>query len=103
MTETTTTQRAPAPDPALMELDVLAGDWRFEGDVREGPAGPAAPVRGTTSFEWFEGGWCLVQHADTVFEGPARYTIEPSRHGTVVFDWSLPDGDGVGVPWIPTR
>jgi hypothetical protein len=40
MTETTTTQRAPAPDPALMELDVLAGDWRFEGDVREGPAGP---------------------------------------------------------------
>ena len=27
MTETTTTQRAPAPDPALMELEVLAGDW----------------------------------------------------------------------------
>jgi hypothetical protein len=62
MTETTTTQRAPMPDPALMELDVLAGDWRFEG--------------------------------------PARYTIEPSRHGTVVFDWSLPDGDGGWVPWM---
>jgi hypothetical protein len=156
MTETTTTQRAPMPDPALMELDVLAGDWRFEGDVREGSAGPAARVRGTTSFEWFEGGWCLVQHADTVFggtsegwdtdalgdrnvtiqlwwydsdsgtyrtqffsnnggpsgyegrkvdgvltfEGPARYTMEPSRHGTVVFDWSLPDGDGGWVPWM---
>jgi hypothetical protein len=27
MTETTTTQRAPTPDPALLELDVLAGDW----------------------------------------------------------------------------
>jgi hypothetical protein len=51
------------PDPALMELDVLAGDWRFEG--------------------------------------PARYTIEPSRHGTVVFDWRLPDGgDGGWVPWM---
>ena len=95
-----------------MELDVLAGDWRFEGDVREGPAGPATRVRGTTSFEWSEGGWCLVQHADTVFggtsegwdtfDGPARYAIEPSRHGTVVFDRRLPDSDGGSVRWMST-
>lgn len=29
MTENSTTERAPAPDPALTELDVLVGSWRF--------------------------------------------------------------------------
>ena len=156
MTESSTTERAPAPDPALTELDVLVGDWRFEGGTRDGPAGPAGRVRGTTSYEWHEGGFCLVQHADTVFgtasagwdndalgdrnvtiqlwwyddatrtyrtqffsnnggpsgyegrvvdgnlvfEGPARFTILPSRHGTIVFDWDLPDGAGGWVPWM---
>jgi len=31
MTATTTTQRAPAPDPALMELDVNGGPSGYEG------------------------------------------------------------------------
>jgi hypothetical protein len=51
-------QQPAEPAPDLRALDRLVGEWEVSGDY----------VEGTSTFEWMEGGYFLLQRYD--FEGP---------------------------------
>ncbi len=46
--------RSSEPSPKLKELDRLVGKWEVSGDY----------VEGTSTFEWMEGGFFLLQRVD---------------------------------------
>ena len=50
----------PKPGPEHEALGFFAGKWRFEGEAKEGPMGPAGKITFTESCEWFEGGFALL-------------------------------------------
>jgi hypothetical protein len=50
---------AQKPNPLLMRLDALVGEWEMQAAV-----GGQLLGNGQTAFEWLEGGAFLVQHAD---------------------------------------
>ena len=56
--------RQPEPSPELRELDRLVGKWAVSGDY----------VEGTSTFEWMEGGFFLLQRVD--FEGQDGHRIK---------------------------
>lgn len=49
----------PAPNPHLKSLDRLVGTWNVSGPE----------IKGTTRYEWLEGGFFLVQHFDLIHSG----------------------------------
>jgi len=51
---------APKPGPEFEALGFFAGTWRFEGEQKEGPMGPAGKISSTDTCEWFEGGFALL-------------------------------------------
>ncbi|MFC3860333.1 hypothetical protein ACFOPQ_06090 [Deinococcus antarcticus] len=54
-------QQPPQPNPDLEPLNRLVGTWRLSGDTA-----------GTTTYEWMEGGFFLMQHVE--FEENERKT-----------------------------
>ncbi|HEX9637557.1 MAG TPA: hypothetical protein VGB99_08495, partial [Acidobacteriota bacterium] len=50
------TQQPPQPGPEHQRLGYFAGQWRFEGEMKEGPMGPGGPVTMSDRCEWFDGG-----------------------------------------------
>jgi hypothetical protein len=54
----------PKPGPELKKLDVLAGSWTVEGDIKPGPMGPGGKMTEAEKCEWMEGGYFLVCHVD---------------------------------------
>lgn len=50
----------PKPGPEYQALSFFEGTWRFEGEAKESPFGPAGKIRNTDTCEWFEGGFALV-------------------------------------------
>jgi hypothetical protein len=54
----------PKPGPELKKLDVLAGSWTVEGDIKPGPMGSAGKMTEIQKCEWMEGGYFLVCHVD---------------------------------------
>ena len=54
----------PKPGPDLKKLDVFAGSWTLEGDMKPGPMGPGGKVTEAEKCEWMEGGFFLVCHTD---------------------------------------
>jgi Protein of unknown function (DUF1579) len=50
----------PKPGPELKKLDVLAGSWTLDSDVKPSPMGPGGKVTETEKCEWMEGGFYLV-------------------------------------------
>jgi hypothetical protein len=54
----------PKPGPEVKKLDVLAGSWTVEGDIKPGPMGPAGKMTEIQKCEWMEGGYFLVCHVD---------------------------------------
>ena len=58
-------QEGPAkPGPEHKKLDVLAGSWTVEGDVKPSPMGPGGKMTEDEKCEWMEGGFYLVCHVD---------------------------------------
>jgi hypothetical protein len=57
-------ESAPKPAPEHKKLDVLAGSWAVEGDVKPNPMGPGGKMSETEKCEWMEGGFFLVCHVD---------------------------------------
>ena len=55
---------APKPSPEHKKLDVLAGSWTVEGDVKPSPMGPGGKMTEVEKCEWMEGGFFLVCHTD---------------------------------------
>ncbi len=54
----------PKPGPEVKKLDVLAGAWTLEGDVKPGPMGQGGKMTESQKCEWMEGGYFLVCHVD---------------------------------------
>jgi hypothetical protein len=52
------------PGPEHKKLDVLAGSWTVEGDVKPSPMGPGGKMTEDEKCEWMEGGFFLVCRTD---------------------------------------
>ncbi len=50
-------------NPALRNLGVLVGAWTMELPNASFLPDPSSTIRGTMSFEWFEGGDLLIMRA----------------------------------------
>ena len=57
-------QEMPKPGPEHKKLDMFAGIWTIEGDVKPGPMGPGGHVTENEKCEWMEGQFFLVCHTD---------------------------------------
>jgi hypothetical protein len=58
-------QEGPAkPGPEHKKLDVLAGSWTVEGDIKPNPTGPGGKMTEDEKCEWMEGGFFLVCRTD---------------------------------------
>lgn len=51
---------APKPGPEVKKLEVFAGKWSGESDMKSGPWGPGGKMTGEDDCTWFEGGFQLV-------------------------------------------
>ncbi len=54
----------PKPAPEHKKLDMLAGSWLLEGDVKPNPMGPGGKITENEKCEWMDGGFFLVCHVD---------------------------------------
>jgi hypothetical protein len=54
----------PKPGPEHKKLDILAGSWNLDGDMKPGPMGPGGKITETEKCDWLEGGFFLVCHTD---------------------------------------
>jgi Protein of unknown function (DUF1579) len=54
----------PKPAPEHKKLDMLAGSWVVEGDVKPNSMGPGGKITENEKCEWMEGGFFLVCHVD---------------------------------------
>lgn len=50
----------PKPGPELKKLDMFAGSWTLDGDLKPGPMGPGGKITEKESCEWMEGGFFVV-------------------------------------------
>ncbi len=57
-------ESAPKPAPEHKKLDMLAGSWVLEGDVKPSAMGPGGKTTENEKCEWMEGGFYLVCHVD---------------------------------------
>lgn len=54
----------PKPGPEHKKLDMLAGSWTLEGDVKPNPMGPGGKMSEIEKCEWMDGNFFLVCHVD---------------------------------------
>ncbi len=54
----------PKPGPEQKKLDMFAGAWTLDGDMKPGPMGPGGKMTENEKCEWMEGGFFVVCHAD---------------------------------------
>ena len=54
----------PKPGPEHKKLDVFAGVWTLDGDMKASPMGSGGKVAENEKCEWMEGGFFLVCHID---------------------------------------
>jgi hypothetical protein len=57
-------ESSPKPAAEHKKLEMLAGSWALEGDVKPSPMGPGGKVTETEKCEWMEGGFFLICHVD---------------------------------------
>ena len=57
-------QEMPKPGPELKKLDVFAGSWNLDGDMKPGPMGPGGKMTENQKCEWMDGVFFLVCHAE---------------------------------------
>jgi hypothetical protein len=56
---TAVSAQAPKPGPEVKKLEAFAGTWRYEGDAKAGPLGPAAKFSGTQTGTMIMNGFGL--------------------------------------------
>jgi hypothetical protein len=54
----------PKPGPEHKKLDVLAGSWTLDGDMKPSPMGPGGKMTEIEKCDWMDGGFFLVCHTD---------------------------------------
>lgn len=55
---------APKPGPEHKKLDMFAGVWTLEGDLKPGPMGPGGKMTENEKCEWMEGGFFVICRSD---------------------------------------
>ena len=50
----------PKPGPEVQKLADFVGTWKSDGELKAGPWGPAGKISGTSTCEWFAGGFHVV-------------------------------------------
>ena len=74
----------PKPAPELKKLDMFAGTWKLDGDIKPGPMGPGGKMNGQENCAWMDGGFYLV--CNSTFKGPLG-----NATGTSYFGYSNDD------------
>ena len=54
----------PKPGPEVKKLEVFAGKWRGESDMKPSPFGPGGKMTSEDECKWFDGGFELVCHGE---------------------------------------
>jgi len=54
----------PKPGPEHKKLDMFAGSWMLDGDMKASAMGPGGKMTENEKCEWMEGGFFIVCHAD---------------------------------------
>jgi len=54
----------PTPGPEHKKLDMFAGSWTLEGDMKPSPMGPGGKMTEAEKCEWMEGQFFLVCRSD---------------------------------------
>jgi hypothetical protein len=57
-------ETAPKPAPEHKKLEILAGAWAVDGEVKPNPMGPGGKMSESEKCEWMEGGFFLVCHVE---------------------------------------
>ena len=57
-------QEPPKPGPDHKKLDVFAGAWILDGEIKPGSMGPGGKITEYERCEWMEGGFFLLCHTD---------------------------------------
>jgi hypothetical protein len=55
---------APKPGPEHKRLDMFAGSWTLDGDIKASAMGQGGKMTENEKCEWMEGGFFLICHAD---------------------------------------
>jgi hypothetical protein len=53
---------APKPAPELKKVDMFAGSWTLDGDMKASDMGPGGKMTETEKCEWMDGNFFLVCH-----------------------------------------
>lgn len=53
----------PKPGPEHKKLEVFAGSWTLDGDLKPGPMGAGGKITETEKCEWLDGNFFLVCHS----------------------------------------
>jgi len=69
----------PKPGPEHKKLDIFAGSWMLDADIKPGQMGPGGKVTETEKCEWMDGGFFLVCHLD--YKGPMGSGVGTSYMG----------------------
>lgn len=56
-------QDMPKPGPEHKKLDMFAGSWTLEGDMKAGPMNPAGKMTESEKCEWMDGNFFLICHS----------------------------------------
>lgn len=61
----------PKPGPEHKKLEMFAGSWTLDGDLKPSPMGPGGKIAETEKCEWMDGGFFVVCHSQYsgVFSG----------------------------------
>jgi len=54
----------PQPGPELKKVDMFAGSWTLDGDMKASPMGPGGKMTENEKCEWMEGGFFIVCRVD---------------------------------------
>jgi hypothetical protein len=57
-------EAAPKPGPEIKKLEVMAGVWSVEGDVKPNPMGAGGKMSEEEKCDWMDGNFFLVCHTD---------------------------------------
>jgi hypothetical protein len=57
-------QEAPKPSADHKKLEVFAGSWVLDGEIKPGSMGPGGKITEYERCEWMDGGFFLVCHTD---------------------------------------
>jgi uncharacterized protein DUF1579 len=74
----------PKPGPEVKKLDMFAGSWTLDGEMKATSMGPGGKMTETEKCEWMDGGFFIVCHAD--FKGSMG-----SGSGITVMGYSTDD------------